>query len=125
MVASADDVMARAVEQARAGLTDLRRRVLAQSLPLDAAVLVKHRIPVGEHTLNAWAWVTDWRDPGRIVGMADNDVAGRSPPVRRGGTVTVDVDSVVDWAIQTSTDGIVEGYWTSDAVERGRRTTAR
>jgi len=29
VVASADDVMARAVDQARAGLTDLRRRILA------------------------------------------------------------------------------------------------
>ncbi|HEY7325297.1 MAG TPA: hypothetical protein VH520_10780, partial [Streptosporangiaceae bacterium] len=66
----------------------------------------------GAHSEYVWAYVTSWRDSGRILGYSSSD-ATTDQRVRRGRPAAIDVTAVCDWAVWTPADGITEGGWTN------------
>ena len=117
IAAAGDDVVRAAEARARASLPGIRARLLRGDLPLGGVVMVKYDLDVAGHREKAWLWVTDWRDPARVVGTAERDIPGADPPIPRGGRRTIGEADIVDWAVQTAEGGITEGYWTKAAVE--------
>lgn len=102
-----------AMAAARAGLPQVRQRLLDGAIPLGAQLIVKHRLDVaGDGAEYVWAFVTSWADPNQLVATCADD-AEHDPGVRAGRPVRIDVDAVVDWAIWVDGQGIVEGGFTN------------
>jgi hypothetical protein len=108
--------MDHAIAIARSGLNDIRDRFESGQLDLHEKLLVKYALHAEVGTEYLWAYVTSWRDPFRILGTSAAD-AVYHPKVRTGRPVVVDASSVVDWAVQHDTRGIVEGGWTQTALD--------
>lgn len=106
----------RAIATARAGLTDIRGRFESGALGLRHKLLVKYALPTDQGTEYAWAYVTSWRDPFRILATSAADAVYDSL-VRAGRPIVVDTASVVDWAVEHDDGGIVEGAWTQAALD--------
>jgi hypothetical protein len=105
-----------AIAIARSGLTEIRDRFESGELDLRAKLLVKYAMHADVGTEYLWAYVTSWRDPFRILGTSAVD-AVYHPKVRAGRPVVVDTASVVDWAVQHDSRGIIEGGWTQTALD--------
>lgn len=103
--------MAEAIATARASLDEARRRHLGQPPTQGRHLIVKHRLAGPGGNEYVWAFVTDWSKAGTIRGASAND-AESDPSVRVGRPVVIDADDVIDWAIWSDGEGIVEGGWT-------------
>ncbi|WP_434741089.1 DUF2314 domain-containing protein [Micromonospora sp. SH-82] len=115
------DAMSKAIATARAGLDDVRSRLLADALGAETQLVVKYPLPGDEGPEYVWAGVTSWDDPERITGASVSDAA-TDPTVRIGAPVVVAVTDVVDWAL-LGPDGVVEGGWTQAVLDSGRPPT--
>ena len=98
-----------------ASLPAIRERFLAGSLPLDAYLLVRHRLTVDGRNENVWAAVDSWTDPQLIVGTCTNN-AELDPEIRVGRPIRVDVSTATDWVLMRDGAGIIEGGWTIQAL---------
>jgi hypothetical protein len=114
--AQPSESMDEAIAIARSGLTEIRDRFESGALDLRAKLLVKYAMHAEVGTEYLWAYVTSWRDPFRILGTSAVD-AVYHPKVRAGRPVVVDTSSVVDWAVQHDSHGIIEGGWTQTALD--------
>jgi hypothetical protein len=114
--AQPSESMDHAIAIARSGLNDIRDRFESGQLDLHEKLLVKYALHAEVGTEYLWAYVTSWRDPFRILGTSAAD-AVYHPKVRTGRPVVVDASSVVDWAVQHDTRGLVEGGWTQTALD--------
>lgn len=107
--------MDQAMATARRSLPTIRDRFLSGSLQPPAQLMVKHKVQARLDQTGGseyvWAYVTSWRDPGRILGYSGSD-AITDQRIRRGRPAVVDVTDVCDWAIWTPGEGITEGGWT-------------
>lgn len=118
-VAHSED-MERAIAAARARLPDIRHRFETGELSPHEKLLVKYALTTEDGTEYAWAYVTSWRDPERILATSAVD-AIYDPRVRAGRPVVIDTETVVDWAVQHDERGITEGAWTQEVLERETR----
>jgi hypothetical protein len=101
--------MDEAMATARAGLPQIRHRLLHGGIPLGAQLIVKHRLDVPDGGAEyVWAFVTSWSDPDRLVATCADD-GEHDPGWRAGRPVRIDVEAVVDWAVWVDGQGIVEG----------------
>lgn len=114
-----DPAMQAAIETARAALPRARELLGAHAVDLSARLIVKHRLPIeGGGNEFVWATITDWSSPDVLVGTSMND-AESDPSVRVGRPVRLAADDVVDWALWTDDDGVIEGGWTIRVAEEG------
>jgi hypothetical protein len=107
-----------AVAAARELLPSVRERFLAGTLPLQALLVVKHKITAPAGSEYPWAQVTSWDDPATIFGSSTAD-AMSDPRVRAGRPIVLDADAIVDWAIWVDGQGVVEGGIASKAARNG------
>jgi hypothetical protein len=114
--AAPSELMDRAIATARAGLTGIRRRFEAGELDLHEKLLVKYSVIADRGTEYLWAYVTSWRDPGRVLATSAAD-ALYDPKVRAGRPVVVPAETIIDWAVEHDELGIVEGGWTQEALD--------
>ena len=108
---------------ARSQLPAVRQRFLSGEIPLRARLMVKHRIVATDGSQSSeypWAYVTAWDDPAKVLGNSAGD-AVLDPRVRVGRPIVISAESVVDWAIWTDGEGVVEGGVTNVvASEQGQ-----
>jgi hypothetical protein len=109
------DAMERAIATAMSTIDDVRSRFVQQKLGLDQRLLVKFRLSVPGGNEYPWLFVNSWNSPDQIHGTSGND-AVRDPSVRVGRPLVIAASDVIDWAIWTEADGIVEGGWTNDVL---------
>ncbi len=132
----ADPEFERAIAAARAELPAIRERYAAGGFaPVGAEVdggiaatwagpngaraprqrlLVRYALAADEAVEYAWAYVTSWRDPFRILATSATDSV-HLPRLRAGRPVVLDAAAVVDWAVELDGIGIVEGAYTRSA----------
>jgi hypothetical protein len=118
-VAPATEAMDRAMSTARQTMPGARTRFVDGELPPGAQLMVKHRVTQkvpGDHGEEfVWAYVTSWREPGKVLGNSADD-AVRDPQIRAGRPVVIDAATIVDWAVWIDGPGIVEGGWTNEVA---------
>jgi hypothetical protein len=107
------DAMERAIATAVSTMDGVRSRFVQRELGLDQRLLVKFRLSVPGGNEYPWLFVNSWNSPEQIHGTSGND-AVRDPSVRVGKPLVIAASDVIDWAIWTESDGIVEGGWTND-----------
>ena len=114
----ADPALERAIATARAGLSSIRERYAAGNFgPVGIPrqrLLVRYALAADEAVEYAWAYVTSWRDPVRILATSATDSV-HLPRLRAGRPVVLDAAAVVDWAVELEGVGIVEGAFTRSA----------
>jgi len=110
------DAMDRAIASARNSLDQIRDRFVESRLPLDQRLLVKFRLDLPGGSEYPWLFVTSWKSADRIHGTSAND-AIHDPTIRVGRPLIVSADDVVDWAVWTDAQGMIEGGWTNAALE--------
>jgi hypothetical protein len=108
-------VLERAIAAARAGLDDVRHRYAAGGIAPAGRLLVRYVLAADEAVEYAWAYVTSWRDPFRILATSATDSV-HVPRLRAGRPVVLDAAAIVDWAVELDGVGIVEGAYTRSAV---------
>jgi hypothetical protein len=107
--------MEQAIRTARESLPGARARLIAGELPLEAQLMVKHQIAAAGGNEYVWAYVTSWPKPETVLGYSADD-AVRDPQIRAGRPVAIDARTIIDWAIWTSDEGIIEGGWTNQVA---------
>ncbi|MGD9681420.1 MAG: DUF2314 domain-containing protein [Candidatus Obscuribacterales bacterium] len=112
--ARASRAMDKAMDTARAGLPAIRQRFLSGKLPPRGQLIVKFGVKVNRGTEYLWAFVTDWGEENVIKGSCGNDAQDGSN-LRAGQPVTLELDSIVDWAVMVDNE-IVEGAWTNKVL---------
>lgn len=135
----ADPEFERAIAAAREGLPAIRQRYAAGGFATAGAeadlgtgaawasgagpngaraprqrLLVRYALAADEAVEYAWAYVTSWRDPFRILATSATDSV-HLPRLRAGRPVVLDAAAVVDWAVELDGIGIVEGAYTRSA----------
>jgi hypothetical protein len=111
------------VARARRSLPDARRRFLTGDLPAGGHLMVKYRLTSGREL--AWAYVTSWTDPDRVLGASANH-SESDDLVRVGRPVVVARARIVDWAIWSETEGILpKPRRTPSPASSARRRSAR
>jgi hypothetical protein len=120
----ADPALEQAIAMARAGLDSIRDRYAAGGFTHSGAdgarvprqrLLVRYALAADETVEYAWAYVTSWRDPFRILATSATDSV-HLPRLRAGRPVVLDAAAVVDWAVELDGIGIVEGAFTRSAT---------
>lgn len=106
------EAMDEAIRTARASLPDARQRFVNGGLPLDQQLMVKYSISRDGSTEYLWAYVTSWSRPETLLATASTD-AELDERVRVGRPVVIEADDLVDWALWTDAQGIIEGGWTN------------
>lgn len=109
------EAMEQAISTARESLPGARARLIAGELPPEARLMVKHRIRAADGDEYIWAYVTSWAEPETALGSCADD-AVREPRTRAGRPVVIDTGTIIDWAIWTDGQGIVEGGWTNQVA---------
>jgi hypothetical protein len=120
---AADPALEQAIATARAGLSAVRDRFATGSFATSDAtrgmprqrLLVRYALAADDAIEYAWAYVTSWRDPFRILATTAADSV-HLPKLRAGRPVVLDAAAVVDWAVEHEGIGIVEGAWTRSAT---------
>jgi hypothetical protein len=114
----ADPTLEQAIATARAGLADVRDRYANGGFAADPGrgigrrrLLVRYALATDEAIEYAWAYVTSWRDPFRILATSATDSVNL-PRLRAGRPVVLDAAAIVDWAVEQEGLGIVEGAFT-------------
>jgi hypothetical protein len=114
------DAMADAIRLARASLPAIRDRYIAGDLPPSTRLMVKHHVKSANGGEYPWAFVTSWKDPARVLGSSAGD-AVRNGRIRAGHPIVIDSGDIVDWALWTDKEGIIEGGRTNMvALQEGR-----
>lgn len=75
---------------------------------------MKFGVKVNRGTEYLWAFVTDWSDENVIKGSCGNDAQDGST-LRAGQPVSLESDSIVDWAVMVD-NKIIEGAWTNKVL---------
>jgi hypothetical protein len=72
----------------------------------------------------AWAYVTSWKSPEKVLGSSAGDVL-TDPAIRAGRPVAIDATAIVDWAVWIDGQGIIEGGQTDAvAIQEGKEKGA-
>jgi hypothetical protein len=107
--------MEQAVRRARESLQEARERFISDELPLKARLMVKYRVPATDGDGYLWAYVTAWPTPETVMGYTTGEAVS-DPRLREGRPVVIETSSIIDWAIWTDSEGIIEGGWTNQVV---------
>jgi hypothetical protein len=108
---AADAALEGAIAAARSGMAAIRDRFAVGGLPARQRLLVRYALAADDTIEYAWAYVTSWRDPYRILATSAADSVAL-PRVRAGRPVVLDPAAVIDWAVEQDGIGIVEGGYT-------------
>lgn len=116
VVAAPSDAQAmdEAIAQARAELTEVRNRFLANKFPRGGQLILKFRIKDGTNSEYLWAFPLNWKWPNEIEATCGND-SQFDTSFRAGRRVKLKLDSIVDWAVLVN-EQIVEGARTNKVL---------
>jgi len=109
------DSMERAMATAISELPKIRDRFLNNKLPKNGKLILKFRVRRGADSEYLWASVTSWKELGEANVFCGNDSAF-DPNLRTGKPLTLNLDSVVDWAVMVG-DEIIEGGYTNKVLQ--------
>lgn len=107
--------MEEAMKSARDELPSVRNRFLSGKLPKRSQLMVKFGVG-GKRKEYLWASITDWSDETKPRGYCGNNAVEGSD-LKAGQPLTLDSDSIVDWAVMIN-DDIVEGARTNKVLEK-------